>query len=107
MFGLNRQDLYVLIGMIASSAIGAYISKSVKDNMLSWWYMFVGALCSQLLWIAMVKFYKRPIIVSSMIYDVGTTVFWFMMFVALGEPASMKNVIGVFLAIVGIVLISL
>lgn len=98
--------IQIMVILSISGFLGAYLSVMTRRAGWSSLWILVCTLVSTLVWLWMVKSDLR-LTYASVMFDVVYGFSYFIGFVVMGEVSSLKNWIGMLLAIVGLVLVSL
>lgn len=103
-----RIDILMLALLPFLSALGAWYSKQLKSGRNGFFFLLpLNAALSGIMWATVAKFTKMPLSVATILFDAIFSLSYFFTFVAMGESITPIQGLGVFCALIGMVLLSM
>jgi small basic protein len=104
---MNKLELsLVTITLILVSFFGAWVSSKVRTNELGVWATFFAGNLSLVIWYYLSKS-KLNLVFASNFYDIVMAVSWTIALVYLGDKLNFNQILGVIIAVGGLVVFNL
>ena len=99
-------DIIVFMLLPILAIFGAWFSKGIKlgNGAKSIIPMFITSMFSAVAWILISKYTKMSLAVATIVFDTVLGLAYFFAFMAFGEAVSLRQWIGVALAVIGTIL---
>jgi len=103
-----RIDILMLFLLPFLAAIGAWFSRQLKSGRKGFFFLIpLNAVLTSTTWAIIANTTKMSLSVASAIFDIICSLSYFFAFVLMGETCTLWQGIGVFFAVVALVLLSL
>ncbi len=101
------ENTILLIALVASGFLGSWFSIYMRDHSLGPWVILMNpsSWMTSFIWWYITRYKQVSLAVASVVFDVILGMTFFIGFLVLREPITVKQFIGCVLALTGIVLI--